>query len=142
LNPQGYWFKSSKFEIEPSEDSGINPRIYGKQLAAWLKVHLEEYGHGVEDILNEDWGRCLMCQREPFLLWVGCGNVWDFDTAQPGDPPPSKESMTWHCFATAEVPFWKRMFRRIDTEPAVSKLNDTLGKILRAETDITIVEQP
>jgi hypothetical protein len=83
-----------------------------------------------------------MCQRDPFLLWVGCGNVWDFDTAQPGDAPPSKESVTWLCFATAEVPFWKRMFQRIDTEPAVSKLNDTLGNILQAETDITIVEQP
>jgi hypothetical protein len=50
--------------------------------------------------------------------------------------------VTWHCFATAEVSFWKRMFQRIDTESAVIKLHDILRKILRAETDITIVEQP
>jgi hypothetical protein len=142
LNPQGYWFKSSKFQIEPSEDGDVNPRIYGRQLAVRLKARLEDHGYLIEPIINEDWGRCLMCQRDPFLLWVGCGNVWDIETAQPRDAPPSTQSVTWHCFATAEVPFWKRIFRRIDTEPAVSKLNDTLGKILRAETDITIVEQP
>lgn len=142
MNPQGYWFKSSKFEIEPGEDRDINPRIYGRQLTVWLKARLEEYGYGVEDIINEDWGRCLMCLRDPFLLWVGCGNVWDFDTAQSGDAPPSTESVTWHCFATAEVPFWRRLFRRIDTEPAVIKLHDVLGRILRAETEITIVDQP
>jgi hypothetical protein len=73
-----------------------------------------------------------MCQRNPFMLWVGCGNVWDYDKAKPGDAPPSKEAVTWHCFATAEVPFWKRMFGKMNTEPAVSKLNGVLGQILRA----------
>jgi hypothetical protein len=142
MNPQGYWFQSSMFEIQPDEDLEINPRIYGKQLAIWLKARLEEHGYTVEDVINEDWGRCLMCQRDPFMLWVGCGNVWDYDTAEPGDPPPPKQSVTWHCFATAETSLWKRMFRRIDTKPAVSELHAALGKILRAEASITLVEQP
>jgi hypothetical protein len=25
MNPEGHWFKSSKFEIEPGEDVDINP---------------------------------------------------------------------------------------------------------------------
>jgi hypothetical protein len=38
--------------------------------------------------------------------------------------------------------FWKRLFRKIDTEPAVAKLHEDLGRILRSEPDITLVEEP
>jgi len=140
MTPEGYWFKSSRFAIEPGEDEEINPRIYGRQLAAWLKERLEHSGYSVEDVICEDWGRCLMCSREPFMLWVGCGNVTD--TAQPDDAPPSKEDVIWHCFATAEVPFWKRLFRKVDTGPAVAKLHENLGRILRLEPAITLVDEP
>jgi hypothetical protein len=139
---EGYWFKSSKFEIEPGEDEEINPGIYGRQLAAWLKRRLEQRGYTVERVYQEDWGRCIMCARDPFLLWVGCGNVWDFDAAKSGDHPPSKDEITWHCFATAEVFFWKRIFRRTDTTAAVSKLHADLGEILRAEPEIQLVPEP
>ena len=105
MNMDGYWFKSSKFEIEPGEDEEINSRMYGRQLAVWLKTRLEECGYEVEDIINEDWGRCLMCGRDPFRLWVGCGNVTDYETAKLGDEPPAKQEVTWHCVATAEVTF-------------------------------------
>ena len=142
MNPEGYWFKSSKFEIEPGEDADINPRIYGKQLAVWLKGRLEHCGYAVEDIINEDWGRCLMCQREPFMLWVGCTNMSDHRRAKPSDAPPTKETVTWHCFAAAEVPFLKRLFGKMDTGPAVSKLNAELDQILRAEPEVTLVEEP
>ena len=103
MNMNGCWFKSSKFEIENGEDEEINPRIYGRQLARWLKERLTEKGYHVKDIINEDWGRCLMCSRDPFMLWVGCGSITDYDTARPGDGPPAKEDMVWHCFATAEL---------------------------------------
>ena len=140
----GYYFKSSKFEIEPGEDEDINPRIYGRQLATWLKARLEECGYQVEDIIDEDWGRCLMCAREPFWLWVGCGNVYDYDTAKPGDGPPAKEDVTWLCFATAEMSFLKNLFRKKKVHPAaaVAKLHADLGRILRAEPQIRLVNEP
>jgi hypothetical protein len=141
MNIDGYWFKSSKFEIEPGEDEEINPHIYGRQLATWLKARLEESGYTVEDIINEDWGRCLMCATVPFMLWVGCGNVTDFD-APPEDVPPNKEDIVWHCFVTAEVFFWRRLIKKIDTEPAVAKLHADLGRILAAEPEITLVDEP
>lgn len=139
---EGYWFKSSKFEIEPGEDEEINPRLYGRQLAVWLKARLEDCGYVVEDVIDEDWGRCLMCSREPFMLWVGCGSVTDYETAQPGDGPPEKEDVVWHCFATAEVSFWKRLFRKVETGPSVAKLYADLGRILRKEPEVTLVEEP
>src|SRR5262245_38288909 len=112
MAPDGYWFTSSKFAIEPGEDAEINPGIYGRQLAKWLKARLEERGYPSVDIINEDWGRCVMCQRDPFMLWVGCANVTTDET--------STDPIVWHCFATAEVFFWKRLFRTIDTEPALT----------------------
>jgi len=139
---EGYWFKSSKFEIERGEDEEINPRMYGRQLAVWLKARLEDRGYVVEDIINEDWGRCLMCGRDPFMLWVGCGSVTDCDTAQRGDNHPAKEDVVWHCFAAAEVFFWKRLFRKIEAGPAVANLYADLGHIIRAEPEIILVEEP
>jgi hypothetical protein len=135
----GYSFRSNRFEIEPGEDDEINPGIYGKQLAEWLKSRLEERGYKVEPIINEDWGRCLMCLRNPFMLWVGCANMLD---SEPDDPVPAKEKIVWHCFATAEVLFWKRLFRKIDTESAVAKLHADLGAILATEPSVTILEGP
>jgi hypothetical protein len=82
----------------------------------------------VEPIINEDWGRCLMCNRDPFRLWVGCANISEL-SALPEVPPP-KEQITWHCFATGDVSFWKRVFRKIETEPAVAKLHADPAAIL------------
>jgi hypothetical protein len=138
----GYRFKSSKFEIEPGEDAELSPGIYGRQLALWLKERLEAKGYRVEEILDEDWGRRLACRCDPFLLWVGCGNVTDYEAEQSGDALPEKDDVLWHCFATAELFFyWRRLFRRIETQPAVSELHRVLGDILRAEVDVALVQE-
>lgn len=142
MNIDGYWFKSSKFELEPGEDQEINPGRYGRQLARWLKARLEDRGYQVEDIINEDWGRCLMCGRDPFMLWVGCGNVTDPEPDRADAGPRRKEDVTWHCFVAAEVSVLKRLFQKIDTEAAVAKLYADLGQILRAEPEIALVPEP
>src|SRR5690606_31407638 len=127
-----YYFTSSLFEIEPGEEEEINPGRVGRQLAHWLKARLEEKGYPVEDIINEDWGRCLMCSRDPFLLWVGCGNM-EGDAGWLPDGSALNQEIIWCCFPAAEVFFWKRLFRKIDTAPALAKLRADLGDILRAE---------
>lgn len=137
---EGYWFKSSKFEIEPGEDEEINPGVYGRQLAVWLKARLEDNGYSVEKIIDEDWGRCLMCSRDPSMLWVGCANVRDLNF--PSGHAPNKEDVVWHCFVTAEVPFWKRVFHREETTSAIAKLHADLGRILRAEPQLELVDEP
>jgi hypothetical protein len=134
-----YRFTSTRFEIEPGEDGEINPRMYGRQLAAWLKTQLEARGHAVEPVIAEDWGRCLMCAREPFLLWVGCGNEVDYATAQPGDPPPAVEDVVWVCYAEAEIPLRKRLFKRPDPSAALARLDDDLRGILDGEPGIAML---
>ena len=131
----GYWFTSSLFEVEPGEDEEINPGRYGRQLAVWLKSQLETRGYSVEPIIAEDWGRCLMCSRDPFLLWVGCGNM-DVD---PSAPP---KQMVWHCFPVAEIPLLKRLFKKPETAVALAQLDADLRSILVEQAQITLVEEP
>ena len=138
----GFRFKSSLFDIEPGEDEEINPRCYGRQLALWLKAKLEERGYTIEPVIAEDWGRCLMCSRAPFMLWVGCGSVADYETAREGDLLPRKEDVIWHCFPVAEVIFWKSIFRNVDTSESLNKLKSDLAQILQQEPAITLLEQP
>jgi len=137
----GYWFKSSLFEIEPGEDDEINPGIYGRQLALWLKPKLEAAGYTVEGILNEDWGRCLMCQRSPFALWVGVGSVED--EARVDGMIPTKDAVVWHCFAVTEGGFRMRMFgKKNEIESSRAKLDAALQSILRAEPAILLIQEP
>jgi hypothetical protein len=133
-----FWFKSSLFEIEPGEDDEINPGIYGRQLATWLAVKLRGRRYQVE-VINEDWGRCVMCLRDPVYLWVGCGNM---TSESPQPKPPKKEGIVWHCFVTCEIPFWKRLFKRINAQPLVEKLTEELSSMLRSEPGIEFVEEP
>jgi hypothetical protein len=131
----GCFFTSKLFAVEAGEDEDINPGRYGRQLAIWLKAQLERRGYRVEPIIAEDWGRCLMLFRDPFLLWVGCGNVDDSADEPPGD------EIVWHCFPAAEVPLFKRLFSKPDTGSALSKLHADLFAILSAEPAITLVEE-
>jgi hypothetical protein len=140
MQADGYWFKSSKFEIEPGEDNEINPGVYGRQLAVWLSEQFGGLGYDVE-LINEDWGRCIMCAREPAWLWVGCANV-AVDYPNVPAEPPKKEEIIWHCFVICEVPIWKRLFRRVDTQPIRTKLAEQLLIILKSEPQITLVDEP
>ena len=113
--------------------------MYGRQLAAWLKSQLDLRGHTIECIVAEDWGRCLMCANSEFALWVGCGSSPDYGTAKPGDPPLPKESIVWTCFAEAEPSFWQRYVKRLDTAPALERLDSALRDILLNEPGIQML---
>lgn len=130
-------FRSTRFRVEPGEDAEINPGIYGRQLADWLRERLIATGETVEPVIAEDWGRCLMCRRDPFLLWIGCGN--ESGIAPPVEPPPAAEDIVWICFVVAEVPLRKRLFARPDTVPAVDALRSKLLALLTAEPSITLL---
>jgi hypothetical protein len=133
----GYWFTSHLFAVEPGEDDEVNPGMYGRQLADWLKGQLEGRGYAVEPVIAEDWGRCLMLSRDPFLLWVGCGSI-HFHSA---DIVESTE-IVWHCFPEAEVPFFRRLFGKPDTGPELSRLNEHLRSILEQNPAIKMVDEP
>ena len=135
----GYWFKSDLFEIEHGEDEETNPGCYGRQLSHWLKDKFSKLGYEVEDVIPEDWGWCVMCVREPYMLWVGCGSIEDDDDLE---KLPEKKDVVWHCFVTAEVPFLKRLFKKVDTTQDVKKLTGELESIINSEPGIQQLEEP
>ena len=134
-------FKSTLFQIEPGEDSETNPHRYGKQLARWLGDRLAGIGYSRVDVIPEDWGWCVMCQREPFSLWVGCGNSETMETLE--NPELFKtQPIIWQCFVVAEVPLLKRIIGKPDTTPSESKLHGELTRLLSSEPEIQMVECP
>ncbi len=137
----GFRFRSSAFEIEAGEDEETNPRRYGRQLAFWIKRKFEGLGYKVEEVIPEDWGWCVMCQRKPYSLWIGCGNREDYSTAKEGDPPPQGSEVIWECFPMVEVPLLGRLFKKIDSSAGLDKLDQELKEVLTKEPSITFVDE-
>lgn len=147
---QGYWFKSDLFEIQAGEDKETNPGCYGKALAEWLSGQLKEYGYEVEEVIPEDWGWCVMCNRQGYLLWVGCGAVQSEEELEKYNPdtPPNGTDVVWHVFPHIEVPifylksFMLRLLGRLDVKRPVKQLEGDLQKILADEPGIGICDEP
>jgi len=138
---QGFWFTSTSFEAEAGEDEETNPRMYGRQVAQWVRERFSSAGYPVEDVIPEDWGWCVMCQREPFSLMVGCVNLRDHEHAEPDDPPPARDRLLWNAIPMAETPFLKYVFKRKpDTAPALARLEDELKAFLESEPTIELVD--
>lgn len=120
-------FASSHFAIEPGEDKETNPGIYGKTLAAWFAEQLKGRGVPVERIAVEDFGRCIIVKRKPFMLWVACASL-DDDTTH------------WRMFIAVEVNSIIRLFRRVETEPDVQRLRGHYRAILEEVPGISDIE--
>lgn len=136
----GYWFTSSLFDNEPDGQDASNPQRDGRQLALWLRSRLEQRGYVIEKVVAEDWGWCVICQTKPILLWVGCGNMDASD--EPGASPPQTPSITWHCFPAAETSWLTRLFKRVDTAPALARLDVQLREILSSDPEIELIACP
>jgi hypothetical protein len=141
MSAEGYWFTSTRFEAEADEDQETNPRMYGRQVAGWLREQFTLLGYEVEEVIPEDWGWCVMCQRSPFWLFVACVNLRDYAYAKEGDPPLPKDQLLWNVVPMAEMPPFKYLLRRKpDTSQALAKLNAELGSILANEPTIQLRE--
>ncbi len=136
-----FCFTSDLFQIEPGEEDQTNRYRYGKQLSHWLAERLSADGYPDAEAIPEDWGWCVMCDREPFMLWIDCGNSDSIETLENPELIKS-QPIIWQCFVVAEVPFWKRIFGKPETESATRELNEKLLSLLSDEPQIQMVECP
>ncbi|WP_018693653.1 hypothetical protein [Algicola sagamiensis] len=145
----GYFFQSMMFDIKVGEDQETNPGCYGQVLAEWLCEKLKAY-YPDADVVPEDWGWCVMCSCEDFLLWVGCGAMQTEESLAHYDEkaPPKGEAVVWHAFPHVEVPFFmfETRFRQwtgaIDLDGPLKELDTRLQTILNSEERIQFCEQP
>jgi len=141
MNTHQFWFRSTLFEIEPGEDVDTNPLCFGRQLARWLRERLVAQGRSVEDVTPEDWGWCLVVQRKPFLLWVGCVSVHDYATTRPTGAVPRGSDVVWACTVVAEQSLLGKL-RGVNPVPAVEELFRQTRGIVEAEGSNAFVPQP
>lgn len=141
MSSHQFWFRSLRFEIEPGEDQETNPLCFGRQLAYWLRERLVAQGWSVEEPIPEDWGWCLVVQRKPFMLWVGCVSVHDYTTTKPTEPPPRGSEVVWACTVVAEQSLLGKL-RGINTAPAIEELFQQTRGIVEAEASSRFVSQP
>lgn len=140
--PTKYCFKSTLFKVEPGEDEETNPCIYGKQFSEWLTTKLNENGYkgAVNDA--EDWGWAVSCQSKPFYLFVACASFVDYDKEPNPEYVPAPDEVIWQCFVSADKPLFRNPFKKLDVQPDIEKLQNTVFNILDATEEIERVPEP
>ena len=145
----GYWFKSEKFLIENGEDEETNPLCFGKSLATWLASIFSYLGYETE-VIPEDWGWCVMCESNGYLLWLGCGCMITEELIENycKDAPQKGSEVVWHVFSTIEVPFFnfkallKKWSGKLDLDSPLKQLNDHLESTLTSDPAVVFCEEP
>jgi hypothetical protein len=146
--PPTILFHSDLFQIDPREDEETNPFCYGRSFAEWVRIKFNELGYEPEPTIAEDWGWCVMLQRKPFMLWIGCGNdrseFYSKVTPQEKAPfSPDGREIMWSCLVGTDVPFWtsffwQSLFGRASTEAQVGVVTNQLRTILLKEPRIKV----
>ena len=113
----GVTFQSGFFAPVPGEEDETDPGRYGKVLALWLAAELSKEGASVKKVRAEDFGWIVVVARQPFPLWLGCGNV-DGEVDQ------------WRLFPVAEPSFRRRIFHRLETTTALETLWKQVTKLV------------
>ena len=116
-------FRSSKFPPYEGEQEQINPGLWGKRLAEYMREKLTQKGLETEEIIAEDWGWYLPLKNDGFRLALCCGH-------QDGDDDE------FLCFTDPSTPIVKKLFRKIDATAELTLLTDALRQILAADPDI------
>jgi len=120
-------FSSSQFAVEPGEDTETNPGIYGRALAKWVTERLKRRGVGVERVVAEDFGRCLMIRTKPFKLWIACASLDGSFTR-------------WQMFIALEQNLITRLFGRVDPKPDLASLREHLHAVVAEVPDAQGIE--
>jgi len=116
-------FRSNKFPPYDSEEEEINPGLWGRRLAEYIKQNLTSRGLATGDIVAEDWGCMLPVQREPFELWIGCGHQYGDDDV-------------FLCFIEPSKPTVRKWLKTFDATGDIKRVSDLLNDVLSADPDI------
>ena len=111
--------RTVEFPIQPGEDAETNPGVFGRALADYLAAQTRCRGVGVDGVIPEDFGYCIMLKRKPLRLWIGCGNR-------------AGHTDEWIAFAVAEAGLLGRFVGNIHPAVAIDRISEMLGEIMRA----------
>ena len=135
-------FKSSKLKVIPYEDNEINPGILGRTLSEWITDQLKGSKYEVSEVIEEDFGYCLMVKRKPYWLWVGCSGFSEHEYPEDGLSEEIAENfpietIEWSVWVTTEMGWLSKILgkdnRKAEAMELESILRDKLNEI-KAET--------
>jgi hypothetical protein len=116
-------FRSDKFPPLEPEQERINPQLWGRRLADFLREGLAREGYQTDKPGAEDWGWCVPLLNQPFSMWIGCGHYQDHDDS-------------YLCFIEPHKPrVWKGL-RRVETREQVGRLQQAMDKVLSADPSV------
>ena len=110
-------FRSDRFPAYEGEEQQINPGIWGKRLAEFLREHLCHAGFETDEPQPEDWGWILPIANDDFPLWIGCARHEEYFDS-------------FLCFIEPHQPVVRRLLTNIDTHERVDSLRRALDEIL------------
>lgn len=131
-----HMFYSPKFGIDLAEVEETNPYMFGKELATWLSGQLRQRGYDSE-VVAEDWGWCVVCQRKPYTLFIGCLSALDDNLVERCEDPSSQAEILWRAIPVAERSIFQLTTSKEEMESGLAKLRADLGAVLKSEASVT-----
>lgn len=116
-------FRSSKFPPYDGEEDQINPGLWGKRLAEYLAKNLDNKGIVTQEMIAEDWGWYVPMQIDGIKLAICCGHQ-------------NGEDDEFLCFTDPGKPVVKKLFRKTDITPQLTRLTEALNQILSADPEV------
>jgi hypothetical protein len=110
-------FRSDRFPPDPDEEKLINPELWGRRLAHFMRDGLRAKGYVIEDPIAEDWGWLLLIRNEKCRLSIGCGHYQEYDDG-------------YLCFIEPHKPYVWKFLKRVDTRELIGALRQTMDEIL------------
>ncbi len=111
-------FRSDRFPACEGEEDQINPGLWGKRLAEFLRTKLHEQGIPSDEPAPEDWGWRLDLHNEDFELWVGCGRY-------------QEHADGYLCFIEPHTPYVRKIFKKVDVRDRIAEVQRALEQILK-----------
>ena len=117
-------FRSDRFPALEGEEKLINPGLWGKQLADFLREGLRGQGFETDEPIAEDWGWLVPVANKSFRLWIGCGRYQEYENG-------------FLCFIEPHKPFVRKFFKKIDARERILALQQAMDRVLAEGAGIT-----
>src|SRR5690349_13462230 len=117
-------FRSDRFAPLDEEEQLINPDLWGKRLADFLRQGLREQGFETKEPIPEDWGWVVPVVNRSFRLWIGCGRYQQYENG-------------FVCFIEPHKALVWRFLKRLDTRERINALREAMDRVLVEENGVS-----